>query len=160
MDNTSNVSELLGYASRIVAAYISNNTTTLEEIPPIITRVFQAFSEISRNPHNYKTSAAIAPAVAIEDSVHDDYIVCLEDGKKLQMLKRHLSTVYGMTLAQYKERWNLPMDYPVVSPDYARRRSAIAKNTGLGKTGRKPRIKVMQGKDTVNGQEQVAVLAR
>ena len=77
------------------------------------------------------------PAVAIEDSVHDAYIVCLEDGKQLQMLKRHLSTEYGMTLAQYKERWNLPHDYPTVSPSYARRRSAIARNTGLGKTGRK-----------------------
>lgn len=160
MTDTSNVSELLGHASRIAAAYISNHSISLDEVPVIINRLFQAFSEINRNPHSYKTNAPLAPAVPIEDSVHDDYIVCLEDGKKLQMLKRHLSTVYGMTLDQYKERWSLPMDYPVVSPGYARRRSAIAKNTGLGKTGRKPRIKVVQGKDTANGQEQVAILAR
>ena len=73
-----------------------------------------------------------SPAVSIEDSVHDDYLICLEDGKKLQMLKRHLKTVYNMTVDQYKERWGLSADYPVVAPSYAKRRSNIAKTTGLG----------------------------
>ena len=77
------------------------------------------------------------PAVPINESVHDDYIVCLEDGKKLHMLKRHLGSMYGMTLDQYKERWSLPHDYPTVSPSYARRRSAIAQKTGLGTNGRR-----------------------
>lgn len=158
--DTPSTSELLGYASRVTAAYISNNKTTIEEIPGVVTRIFQAFCEICRNPHNYKTGLSLVPAVPIEESIHEDYIVCLEDGKKLQMLKRHLNSMYGMSLEQYKERWGLPMDYSVVSPSYARRRSAIAKNIGLGKTGRKPRIRVMQGSETATGQEQVAVLAR
>ena len=160
MTATSNIPDLLGHASRIAAAYISNNETSVEDISAVVSRIYQSLSEISRNPHNYKSSTPLAPAVPIEESVTDEYIVCLEDGKKLQMLKRHLNTVYGMTLDQYKVRWGLPTDYPVVSPSYARRRSAIAKNTGLGKTGRKPRIKTMQGKETAAGQEQLAVLAR
>ncbi|MES2607517.1 MAG: MucR family transcriptional regulator [Pseudomonadota bacterium] len=160
MTDTSSVSELLGYASRITAAYISNNKTAIDELPAVVTRIFQALSEVCRNPHNYKTGLSLAPAVPIEESVHEEYIVCLEDGKKLQMLKRHLNSMYGMSLEQYKERWGLPMDYPVVSPSYARRRSAIAKSIGLGKTGRKPRIRVMQGSETSTGQEQVAILAR
>ncbi|MDP4724981.1 MAG: MucR family transcriptional regulator [Pseudomonadota bacterium] len=160
MMDTPSVSELLGCASRVTAAYISNNKTTIEEIPSVVTRIFQAFSEIFRNPHSYKTGLSLAPAVPIEESIHEDYIVCLEDGKKLQMLKRHLNSMYGMSLDQYKERWGLPIDYPAVAPSYARRRSAIAKSIGLGKTGRKPRIRVMQGSETATGQEQVAVLAR
>ncbi|MES2252909.1 MAG: MucR family transcriptional regulator [Pseudomonadota bacterium] len=159
MMDTSNVSELLGHASRIAAAYISNHTITIEEIPNIVNRIYQSLAEICHNPHNSRLSAPLVPAVPIEESINEDYIVCLEDGKKLQMLKRHLNSVYGMTLAQYKTRWSLPSDYPVVSPNYARRRSAIAKNTGLGKTGRKPRIRVMQGTETATGQEQLAVLA-
>jgi predicted transcriptional regulator len=158
--DTSNISELLGHASRITAAYITNHETTLDDIPAVVNRVLHALSEISRNPRSCKIGSPLVPAVPIEESVSEDYIICLEDGKKLQMLKRHLSTVYGMTLDQYKERWGLPMDYPVVSPNYARRRSAIAKNTGLGKTGRKPRIRVMQGAETATGQEQVAVIIR
>jgi predicted transcriptional regulator len=80
------------------------------------------------------------PAVPIEESVHEDYIVCLEDGKKLQMLKRHLKTVYNMSIEQYKEKWGLSAEYPVVSPNYAKRRSSIAKSSGLGQIGRKRRL--------------------
>ena len=103
----------------------------------MITRVFQALATIENNPKALSSNPGKEPAVPIKDSVSDDYIICLEDGKKLSMLKRHLSTMYGMTLVQYKERWNLPHDYPTVSPSYARRRSAIAQKTGLGKNGRK-----------------------
>jgi predicted transcriptional regulator len=158
-DLTNNTNELLGYASRIVSAYVSNHTIAIEEIPAIVAKVFQSLSEICRNPHTYKSSAPIVPACPIEESVNEEYIVCLEDGKKLQMLKRHLSTVYGMSLDQYKERWGLPMDYPVVSPSYARRRSAIAKKTGLGTTGRKRKIKVIEGAENQYGQSQAAVIA-
>jgi predicted transcriptional regulator len=157
--DTSNTSDILGHASRIAAAYIASNTVPLEGIPDLINRIFYALNEVGRSSHTYKVGLAHSPAVSIEESVTDEYIICLEDGKKLQMLKRHLSSVYGMSLDQYKERWGLPMDYPVVSPSYARRRSAIAKNIGLGKTGRKPRIRVMQGSETGAGQEQVAILA-
>jgi predicted transcriptional regulator len=137
MTDTLNVSTLLEHTSRIAAAFVASQKTPIEEISHVVGRIFQSLSEISLNPSGMTSRAPTTPAVPIADSVHDDYIVCLEDGKQLQMLKRHLSTVYGLTLQQYKERWDLPHDYPMVSPSYARRRSAIAKNTGLGKTGRK-----------------------
>ncbi len=137
MTDVLNVSTLLEHTSRIAAAYVASQKIPIEDISHVVGRIFQSLSEISINPTGTTSRAPSAPAVPIEDSVHDEYIVCLEDGKQLQMLKRHLSTVYGMTLQQYKDRWDLPHDYPVVSPSYARRRSAIAKNTGLGKTGRK-----------------------
>jgi predicted transcriptional regulator len=116
-------------------------------------------ADANRNPNSLKNRSPIVPAVPIEDSVTDEYIICLEDGKKLQMLKRHLNTVYNMSLDQYKERWGLPVDYPVVSPNYARRRSQIAKNTGLGVNGRRKKIKVVVGQNNMDGQSQVAVLA-
>ncbi len=144
MTDSDNISEIMEYTSRIVAAYVSNRPTSINEIPHITGYIYQAISEIHRNPHMIRTNAAISPAVPIDESVQEDYIVCLEDGKKLQMLKRHLQSVYGLTLQQYKDRWGLPNDYPVVAPSYARRRSAIAKNTGLGKTGRKRRIQMLQ----------------
>jgi predicted transcriptional regulator len=128
---------ILAHVSRIASAYIASHQTPLEEISSVINRIYQALVAIENNPHVLSSKPRKDPAVAIEDSVHEDYIVCLEDGKHLQMLKRHLSTMYGMTLEQYRERWNLPHDYPMVSPSYARRRSAIARNTGLGKSGRK-----------------------
>ena len=132
-----NIHDLLAHVSRIASAYITSHKTSLDEISSVIGKIYQTLATIENNPHGVMNVPRRAPAVAIEDSVQDGYLVCLEDGKQLQMLKRHLSTEYGMTLAQYKERWNLPHDYPTVSPSYARRRSAIARNTGLGKTGRK-----------------------
>jgi predicted transcriptional regulator len=107
------------------------------ENPTVITRVFQTLVAIEGNPQALTSNPRKEPAVPVNESVRDDYIVYLEDGKKLHMLKRHLGSMYGMTLDQYKERWNLPHGYPTVSPSYARRRSAIARNTGLGKNGRK-----------------------
>lgn len=128
---------LLAHVSRIASAYITSHQTPLEEISTVISRVYQTLSAIENNPHVLTSKPRKDPAVPVNESVFDDYIVCLEDGKQLQMLKRHLSTMYGMTLEQYRERWSLPHDYPMVSPSYARRRSAIARNTGLGKSGRK-----------------------
>jgi predicted transcriptional regulator len=109
----------------------------VEVIPEVLKKIFLAVVDVARDANNMKHRPALTPAVPVEESVFDDYIVCLEDGKKLQMLKRHLNTVYSMTIEQYRERWGLPADYPVVSPSYARRRSAIAKTTGLGSAGRK-----------------------
>ena len=128
---------LLDHVSRIASAYIASHKTPLEDVSVVITRVVQALIAIENTPHGLTARASRGPAVPINESVHDDYIVCLEDGKRLHMLKRHLGSMYGMTLDQYKERWNLPQDYPTVSPSYARRRSAIAQKTGLGKNGRK-----------------------
>ena len=129
--------EIMAYTTEIASAYLASNDVAPEEISAIMKTVFSAVVEVSRDATNLKHRPALNPAVPIEESVHDDYIICLEDGKKLQMLKRHLNTVYGMSIEQYKERWGLNSDYPVVSPNYAKRRSDIAKTTGLGSTGRK-----------------------
>ncbi|MHA1558710.1 MAG: MucR family transcriptional regulator [Alphaproteobacteria bacterium] len=143
MSETLTHAELIRYTSEVVSSYVSNNTVPLDELPNVFGRVFQTLSNVNKNPNTFKNRSPLVPAVPVNESIHDDYIVCLEDGKKLQMLKRHLSTVYNMTIEEYKERWNLPLNYPVVSPNYARRRSDIAKNTGLGLTGRKSRLKVV-----------------
>lgn len=136
-------SNLLDHVSRIASAYITSNKTSLEDISTVVYKIFQAVATIENNPQGLAAKAHKEPAVPINESVHDDYIICLEDGKKLHMLKRHLGSMYGMTLDQYKARWNLPHDYPTVSPSYTRRRSAIAQNIGLGKNGRgKSRLKV------------------
>jgi len=134
--------DLMACVTRIAAAYVAHQHTTLEELPTIIARIYQTLSSVNDKTAVMTHNPLRAPAVPIEESVHDDYLVCLEDGKQLQMLKRHLSTMYGMTLDQYKARWNLPHDYPTVSASYARRRSAIAHTIGLGKNGRgKAKIK-------------------
>lgn len=130
---------LLESAVRLASAYIKSNSITLDEIPNLLNQMCQTVADANRNSYYMGRSMATTPAVPVEDSVKDDYIICLEDGKQLQMLKRHLKTMYNMTIDQYKERWNLPADYPVVSPSYARRRSHIAKTTGLGLTGRRGR---------------------
>jgi predicted transcriptional regulator len=127
----------MAYVSEISSAYLANNQIDAENIQLVLKRIFQSVLEISRDVGNVKHGPALTPAVPIENSVHDNYIVCLEDGKKLQMLKRHLNTVYNMTIEQYRQRWGLPLDYPVVSPDYAKRRSQIAKTTGLGNSERR-----------------------
>ena len=134
--------EVMSYTSEIASAYLANNEVPSDEISATLKKIFLAVVEVSRDANSMKHRPALTPSVPVEESVHDDYIVCLEDGKKLQMLKRHLNTVYGMTIKQYKEKWNLPADYPVVSPNYAKRRSDIAKTTGLGSTGRKKTLKV------------------
>jgi predicted transcriptional regulator len=129
--------EIMSYVVEVASAYFVNNEITQDEIHGFLRKVYQAVIELCKEANNVRNRQALTPAVPIEESVKDDYIVCLEDGKKLQMLKRHLDTVYNMTIEQYKERWELPLDYPVVSPNYAKRRSEIAKTTGLGSTGRK-----------------------
>ena len=126
-------------AAEIVGSYLKHHTVDVEEIPSVINKVFYALNSIHTHSGFGRSVGPLAPAVPIEDSVHDDYLICLEDGKRLQMLKRHLNTMYKMTVDQYRERWGLSSDYPAVSPNYAKRRSAIAKNTGLGMTGRRKR---------------------
>ncbi|MDR0942001.1 MAG: MucR family transcriptional regulator [Holosporales bacterium] len=129
--------KLVDYTINLLTAYLSNNKIALEEVNEAMSTIYEIVENIVRRAESAKTKPTSTPAVPIEESVHDDYIICLEDGKKLQMLKRHLTTVYSMTIEQYKEKWGLPIDYPVVSPSYAKRRSNIAKTTGLGSTGRK-----------------------
>ncbi|MDR2458594.1 MAG: MucR family transcriptional regulator [Holosporales bacterium] len=137
MSTTLERQRLVEYTIDLAVAYLSNNVISQDEVEPVLNTIFAAVDKIVQKAENTDKKIVPIPAVPIEESVQDGYIVCLEDGKKLQMLKRHLATVYSMTIEQYRERWGLPHDYPAVSPSYARRRSAIAKTTGLGSAGRK-----------------------
>lgn len=123
--------ELTSCVAEIVAAYVSRNSMSSNEIPAFVQTVHRSLSALTSG-QTYLLSARTEPAVPIENSIHPDYIVCLEDGRKLKMLKRHLKTAYNMTPEQYRERWNLPTNYPMVAPNYAKRRSSIAKDIGLG----------------------------
>jgi predicted transcriptional regulator len=121
--------------SQVVAAYLSNNRVSADQLPGLI----NAVHETLRNVEGGKPAAPeqpAKPAVSIRKSVHPDYIVCLEDGKKLKMLKRHLRTTYNMSPEEYREKWNLPADYPMVAPNYAQQRSEFAKRIGLGRSAR------------------------
>ena len=130
-----NFSTLLELTAQIVSAHSALKSVPAEDLPALIHRVYAALSEVGGRPEDAAAAGpeAPTPAVAIKKSVFPDYIVCLEDGKKLKMLKRHLQTSYGMTPAQYRERWNLPLDYPMVAPNYAKRRSVLARASGLGR---------------------------
>jgi len=126
---------LLGLTTDLVSAYVANNETARETLPALIQEVFLGLSSIR---HNYSSRlGAPIPAVPIEDSITPDHIICLEDGKKLKMIKRHLRAVYGMSLDEYRQRWGLPNDYPAVAPSYAKQRSQLAKVIGLGVNGRR-----------------------
>lgn len=122
--------ELLSLTTNIVSSYVSNNSVSSDDIPKLIDQVFKALSNVGEN--NIMAGDRPQPAVPINRSITDDYLICLEDGKQLKMLKRHLNTAYGMTPEAYRERWGLPSDYPMVAPSYAARRSKLAKDIGLG----------------------------
>ena len=126
---------LLSMVTDIVSAHLSNNTVPVGDIPRLINEVYGALNTLGQAP--VKSAERAEPAVAVKKSVTADYIVCLEDGKKLKMLKRHLRTAYGLTPEQYREKWGLPADYPMVAPNYAKKRSTLARQIGLGTGGRK-----------------------
>ena len=122
--------ELLALTANIVSAHISKNAVQADALPALIRSVHDALKNVGAvDPE----PAKLEPAVPIRRSVFPDYIVCLEDGRKLKMLKRHLQTTYNLSPAQYRERWGLPHDYPMVAPTYASRRSELAKTIGLGR---------------------------
>jgi predicted transcriptional regulator len=127
---------LITLTSDIVAAHVSNNSVSVGDLPALITNVYYALSGLGEAAP--VAEAPPEPAVSIRSSVKPDHIVCLEDGKKLKMLKRHLMTHYNLTPEQYRARWNLPADYPMVAPNYAEKRRELAKKIGLG---RKPGAK-------------------
>ena len=131
MTEEANHDTLLSLTTEIVSSHLSNNTVSSNEIPGLIDQVYKTLSNINSNGSG--AGERPEPAVSIKKSVTPDYLICLEDGKKLKMLKRHLKTAYGMTPDEYKERWGLPADYPMVAPNYARQRSRLAKEIGLGK---------------------------
>ncbi len=127
-------SGLTPLVAQVVAAYVSNNKIETSDLPHLIQQVHQGFLRLGAG--GAARSARPSPAVAVKKSVMPEYIVCLEDGKKLKMLKRHLKANYNMTPEAYRERWNLPPDYPMVAPNYARQRSKLARQIGLGTRGR------------------------
>ncbi|HWX47611.1 MAG TPA: MucR family transcriptional regulator [Roseomonas sp.] len=134
--------ELLGLTAQIVAAHVSNNSVPLADVPTLIEQVHRTLSGLGTAPVAVPAPVERPqPAVPVKKSVHDDYLICLEDGKKLKMLKRHLKTAYDMTPEQYRERWGLPPDYPMVAPNYARHRSSLAKKIGLGTKPRPARAR-------------------
>ncbi len=125
---------LITLTSDIVAAHVSNNSIAVSDLPLIINNVHSALAGLSGKAAE---QARPEPAVPIKSSIKPDYIVCLEDGKKLKMLKRHLMTHYGMTPDEYRVKWGLPSNYPMVSPNYAEQRRELAKAIGLGKKKKK-----------------------
>ncbi|WP_128893555.1 MucR family transcriptional regulator [Erythrobacter sp. HKB08] len=122
---------LITLTSDIVAAHVSNNDVDVDAVPSLITNVYEALSGLGKGQKEEEDPPE--PAVSIRASIKPDYIVCLEDGKKLKMLKRYLRTNYDMSPEEYRARWNLPADYPMVAPNYAEKRRELAKKIGLGR---------------------------
>jgi predicted transcriptional regulator len=131
-----NTPDLLALTAEIVAAHVSKNSVAVSDLPHLINQIYNSLSQVGREP---PSGSRPQPAVPIKKSINPDYIVCLEDGRKLKMLKRHLKTAYNMTPEEYRERWGLPPDYPMVAPNYAVQRSELAKQIGLGTTARRRR---------------------
>ena len=133
-DHATSQNDLIALTADIVAAHVSNNMLSVNEVSTLIAEVHGALSALA-NPAP-SAEPRPEPPVSIRASVKPDYLICLEDGKKLKMLKRHLMTHYGMTPDDYRAKWNLPADYPMVAPNYADHRRSLAKQIGLGKRPR------------------------
>jgi len=135
MTETRDSDELVALTTDIVAAYVSNNTVVASELPAVINTVCEALI-IASSKSEQPLAAELFPAVPIKKSVTPDYIICLDDGKRFKSLKRHIRTHYGLSPEEYREKWGLPYDYPMVAPNYAATRSALAKKIGLGRRRR------------------------
>lgn len=129
-DNNGLSETLIALTADIVSAHVSNNSVAVSDLPLLIQNVHNALAGLGEEI--VEPEVKQEPAVSIRSSIKPDYIVCLEDGKKLKMLKRHLMTHYQMTPEQYRAKWNLPADYPMVAPNYAEQRRSLAKKIGLG----------------------------
>lgn len=138
MSDTEASTDHIQLAADIVAAFVSNNSLPVAELPALIASVHSALGGLG-NTETADPAEPLTPAVPIKKSIMPDYLVCLEDGKKFKSLKRHLRTQYNMSPEQYREKWNLPADYPMVAPSYAEARSQLAKKMGLGQQRRKRR---------------------
>jgi predicted transcriptional regulator len=129
-------SDLIDATAGLVAAYVGSNTIAAADVPALIRAVHQALSSVGAPTEDAEVGRE--PAVSARRSITPDYLICLEDGRKFKSLKRHLRTKYDLSPEQYRARWNLPKDYPMVAPNYAQARSDLAKQMGLGQGGRKP----------------------
>jgi predicted transcriptional regulator len=133
MDQDNKGQELLGLTAEIVSSFAGHNTVAAGDLPALISSVFRALRAAGQGEAENKAAEAPTPAVPVKNSVRPDFLVCLEDGRKVTMLKRYLATRYGLTPDEYRKRWGLAWDYPMVAPAYAARRSALAKEIGLGR---------------------------
>src|SRR3954468_548796 len=131
MDENTSAQSYIELAADIVSAYVSNNSLPTSELPALLNSVHTALAATAKGQVQEPTPA-LTPAISIKKSVTPDHIVCLDDGKKFKSLKRHLRTTYGLTPEQYRTKWDLPRDYPMVAPNYAKARSELAKTMGLG----------------------------
>jgi predicted transcriptional regulator len=131
MNDTAGSSSFIQLTADIVSAYVSNNTVQANDIPSLINQVHTALQRVSSR-QDERSSEPLKPAIPVKKSITPDFLICLEDGKKFKSLKRHLRTQYGLTPEQYREKWDLPLDYPMVAPNYAQARSQLAKQMGLG----------------------------
>ena len=129
--------QLLEMTADIVSAYVGNNTVAAETLPSLIASIHAALSGVTAGPAEPEPEPK-EPAVPIRKSINPDFLICLEDGRKFKSLKRHLRTKYDMSPEEYRTKWGLPKDYPMVAPNYAKARSELAKSMGLGQGGRKP----------------------
>ncbi len=129
MSDDAGTADVLALTAQIVSAHVSKNNVVPDALPALIQDVYRTLSTVGHEPAQADKPT---PAVPVKKSVFADHIICLEDGKKLKMLKRHLKTSFNLTPDQYRERWGLPADYPMVAPDYASHRSSLAKKIGLG----------------------------
>jgi len=129
MAESSAHANILGLTAQIVSAHISNNTVATDSLPSLIQEIYKTLASVGVVAPVIERPA---PAVPVKKSIFPDYLICLEDGKKLKMLKRHLKTAYNMSPEQYRERWDLEPNYPMVAPNYAKHRSSLAKKIGLG----------------------------
>ncbi|WP_296817640.1 MucR family transcriptional regulator [Brevundimonas sp.] len=132
-----NKSEIIEMTTDIVSAYVGNNSINAADLPSLIQNVHRALASVATG-EDTTPQAPQEPAVSIRKSITPDYLICLEDGRKFKSLKRHLRTKYDMSPEEYRAKWNLPKDYPMVAPNYAKARSELAKQMGLGQGGRKP----------------------
>src|SRR5690349_16080685 len=144
---TENADNALDLVADIVSAYVSNNSLSAAELPALIASVHGALNQVTTGKVE-EPAVELKPAVSIKKSITPDAIICLEDGKAFKSLKRHLMTKYGMTPAEYRAKWGLPKDYPMVAPNYAAARSALARNMGLGLDRRKPEEEKAPAKKT------------
>ena len=124
---------LIALTSQLVAAYVSRNVIQVADLPTLISSIHQSLTNLGKPQEQAEPVADLKPAVSIKKSVQPDHIVCLEDGKKLKMLKRHLASSYNLTPDEYRKKWGLPDDYPMVAPNYAKQRSDLALKLGLGR---------------------------
>jgi predicted transcriptional regulator len=140
MSETNESADLIDLAASIVSAYVARNSVPVAELPALINSVYSALGKINGGAPSEPEVKPLKPAVSVKKSIQDDFIICLEDGKRFKSLKRHLSSAYGMTLQDYRLKWGLPKDYPMVAPAYAKQRSALALSLGLGRKAKQVEV--------------------